>query len=191
MENCLAAVSRGQRQDDRQLEKLRVSRCKIQAQLAAAGAYRPGFYHDIRLRRVSSSESTGSSHRHPRAARCQPAVNRVNLVNLTFLDLRLPDWRGPNHPRSLCIARGTQPTFSDATRTRPRAMVNSAQLDAESFTFLGQSSPFRGYRGCCDLVRGRNEVGADGWKCFHLFRVGTGGEKTPSCAEGVSYVEWY
>jgi hypothetical protein len=39
---------------------------------------------------------------------CQPAVNRVNLVNLTFSDLRLPDWRGANYPQSIDAARGTQ-----------------------------------------------------------------------------------
>jgi hypothetical protein len=39
---------------------------------------------------------------------CQPAVNRVNFVNLTFSVLRLPDWRGPNYPQSFYTARGTQ-----------------------------------------------------------------------------------
>lgn len=37
---------------------------------------------------------------------CQPVVNRVNFVNLTFSDLRLPDWRGGIPPHYWCLLKG-------------------------------------------------------------------------------------
>jgi len=67
---------------------------------------------------------------------CQPAVNRVNL---TFSDLRLPDWRGANYPQSFYTARGTQilsrqSALPTKKRTLPTADAMSAKCHFRCFS---------------------------------------------------------
>jgi hypothetical protein len=50
----------------------------------------------------------GGVHNYAPGAPLTGRVNRVNRVNPRFSVLRLPDWRGPNYPRSFYPAEGTQ-----------------------------------------------------------------------------------
>jgi hypothetical protein len=50
--------------------------------------------------------SAYSAHHFNRMAFTTDVNLGVNRVNLTFLDLRLPDWRGGNYPRSFDVPEG-------------------------------------------------------------------------------------